>query len=234
MPSRSDRSSFSHDHKLDLVMLGDSKVGKSSMLLQWADGKFDPDITSTIGIDYGNKILKIDDEHVNVYVWDTAGQERFRTIAMAYYRNAMGVLLVYDVTERDSLKNVQHWMGSLKTNASEDIVIILIGNKTDKENERVISYNEGATVAKGIGCPFFETSALNGSNIDDAFISITKQCKDKLVADQEILLKLNGKVSIHTEGRISKKCSQCSGSTSVGVKNILRRVTRKNSKTIKS
>lgn len=226
MTSPSNRSSVSCDHKVILVMLGDSQVGKSSMLLQWADGKFDPNITCTIGIDYGSKILKIDDEHVKVCAWDTAGQERFRTIAKAYYRNAMGVLLVYDVTERDSFKSVRHWMEDLKMNASEDIIIILIGNKIDKENERVISYDEGAAVANGIGCPFFETSALNGSNIDDAFISITKQCKDKILADQKILLKSNGKVSIDKEGRISKKCSQCSGSASVGL-NKFRRVALK-------
>jgi len=217
MPNPRQRTSASHDRLINLLMIGDSKVGKSSILLQWADSKFEPSFITTIGIDFRAKILKIDDENVKVYVWDTAGQERFRTITMAYYRNAMGVLLVYDVTDRETFDNVRHWLKNIENNASEDIAIILIGNKTDKESQRVISYDEGSAMAKEISCPFFETSALTGSNIEEAFKCISKHCKDRLLSEEEDLVKLTGRVSITGQHGTSQKCTQCSGMNPGGV-----------------
>jgi len=203
----------SNNNLVKLLIIGDSKVGKSSIVLQFVDSKFDPSFVATIGVDFRTKILNIDNDNVKVDVWDTAGQERFRTITKAYYRNAMGVLLVYDVTDIGSFGSLRDWLQDIKTNASQDIIIMLIGNKTDHEIERVISYDEGASLAKEIGCLFFETSALTGSNIMEAFKSMAKQCKDKLAAREGSQTDLRVGVTVSGNNRGSKRCSRCSGRT---------------------
>jgi len=198
-----------------LLIIGDSKVGKSSIVLQFVDSKFDPTCAATIGVDFRTKILTIDNEKIKVDVWDTAGQERFRTITKSYYRSAMGVLLVYDVTDINSFGSIRDWLRDIKTNASEDMVIMLVGNKIDKETERVISHEEGAALAREIGCPFFETSAVTGKNIMEAFKSMSKLCKDKLENDAGSPADSTCLVSVRGDERGSRRCSKCSRRTEV-------------------
>lgn len=201
-----------YDHIVKVLIIGNTRVGKSSIVLRFADAKFEPSFITTIGVDFRTKVLNIDNESIKLYVWDTAGQERFRTITNAYYRNAMGVLLVYDITDIDSFEGCQRWLKNIQTHANEDIVIVLVGNKSDFESQRVISYEQGASLAEKIGCSFFETSAKIGINIPEAFETLTKQCKDKLAAGLGVQAYNGGRVVVKDDnGTNGKGCSGCSG-----------------------
>lgn len=206
----------SYDYIVKVLIIGNTKVGKSSIVLRFSDEKFEPSFITTIGVDFRTKVLNIDDESIKLYVWDTAGQERFRTITTAYYRNAMGVLLVYDITDIESFEGCQRWLKNIQTHASEDIVIVLVGNKADFEDQRVISYDQGSSLAEKIGCAFFETSAKTGVNVAEAFETLTKQCKDKLAAGTGVQVNPNGGVLLSDDaGSQGKNCSGCSGRQSV-------------------
>jgi len=166
-----------------LIVIGDSRAGKSSIVQQFVDSHFDPSFMTTIAIDFRVKTLTVDDTIVKVYVWDTAGQERFRTLTKAYYRDAMGVLLVYDITDRSSFTHLTGWLKQIKDNADGEVAITLIGNKSDQEKSREVPYEEGAAFAREVPCVFFETSAKIGTNVQEAFTFIAKQCKDRLLKE---------------------------------------------------
>jgi len=201
-----------YDYIVKVLIIGNTRVGKSSIVLRFADAKFEPSFITTIGVDFRTKVLNIDNKSIKLYVWDTAGQERFRTITTAYYRNAMGVLLVYDITDIESFEGCQRWLKNIQTHASEDIVIVLVGNKTDFEDKRVISYEQGSSLAEKIGCSFFETSAKTGINVAEAFQALTKQCKDKLSAGVGVQANHSGRVIVNDDsGTQGKSCSGCSG-----------------------
>ncbi|XP_029447060.1 ras-related protein Rab-10-like isoform X1 [Rhinatrema bivittatum] len=150
-----------------LVMAGDSWVGKTSILRRYT-GDSDPSLISTIGIDFRIKTVTIDETMLKLQIWDTAGQERFHTLSVSYFRGAHGFVLVYDITNSDSFKNVEYWMKDIQKKG-DDVEIILLGNKCDKEDVRVISKEKGEKLAWEYGIPFFETSAKNNINIDQAF-----------------------------------------------------------------
>jgi len=176
------QSQSSYKYNVKVMLIGNSRVGKSSIALQFADSKYVQSFKTTNGVDFRTRDLEVDGDIVKICLWDTAGQERFRTITMVYYRNAKAVLLVWDITEKVSFENTRHWPKDIQEKASGEIVLILVGNKTDKESARVVSYDEGATLAQDIGCSFFETSAKTGSNIMHMFKFMAKLYKDKLVA----------------------------------------------------
>jgi len=192
-----------------LIVIGDSRAGKSSIVQQFVDSYFDPSFMSTIAIDFRVKTITIDDTIVKVYVWDTAGQERFRTLTKAYYRDAMGVLLVYDITDRSSFSHLQGWLKQVEENSDGEVAITLIGNKTDQEKSREVSYEEGAAFAKEVPCSFFETSAKIGTNIQEAFANLAKQCKDRLLKEEDVSERQ--KKTIPLLDIRPKKCSACVG-----------------------
>ena len=127
----------------------------------------------------------MDGKRVKLQIWDTAGQERFRTITTAYYRGAMGILLTYDVTDETSFNNVRNWMRNIEQHASENVNKILVGNKCDMEDKRVISHARGKALADEFGIPFFETSAKANVKVEDAFFSIARDIKNRLKSDKE-------------------------------------------------
>lgn len=168
MPSRGQRD---YDCLIKLLLIGDSGVGKSCLLLRFAENSFTSSFITTIGIDFKIKRMRIRDANVKLQIWDTAGQERFRTITSAYYRGAMGIVLVYDVTDANSFKNIRNWMKNIEQHASTTVVKALVGNKSDVA-ERVISTEQGETLAREYGIPVFrETSAKTGQGVDDMFTS---------------------------------------------------------------
>nr|XP_057920695.1 ras-related protein Rab-11A-like [Doryrhamphus excisus] len=159
-----------YDHLFKIVLIGDSGVGKTNLLDQLTRKGFSDETKATIGVEFATKTFKIENATIKAQIWDTAGQERYRAITSAYYRGTLGALIVYDITRKSSLSNAtQHWLTQLKDSAGEDIEIILVGNKSDLENERVLSTAFGSEAANSNNLNFIETSARDGTNVEEAF-----------------------------------------------------------------
>ena len=158
-----------YDMIFKIVLIGDTSVGKTNILSKYLSNEFDPDSKATVGVEFGTKDFKIGNNIVKVQIWDTAGQERYRSITNAYYKGAKGSLLVYDITNPKTFESLDKWISDLKTNAEEKISIVLIGNKTDLEDQRKITTEQGKEKAEFYKLAFMETSALNGNNIEKAF-----------------------------------------------------------------
>jgi len=170
------------NHRLiKLLLIGDSGVGKSCLLLRFSEDSFAPSFITTIGIDYKIRTIELDGKKIKLQIWDTAGQERFRTITTAYYRSAMGVLLVYDVTDDKSFANIKNWIRNIEQHASENINKVLVGNKCDLVDKRIIDTARGKALADEFKIPFYETSAKNSTNVEDAFISLARDVKKRLI-----------------------------------------------------
>lgn len=166
---------------IKILTLGDTQVGKSSIVLRYTEDKFDDNQFSTIGIDYKTKYMKMDDSSVKVLIWDTAGQEKFRNIAKQYYKGANGVLLIYDICSRKTFERVEFWLKELKeNNRIDELFICLVGNKSDLEDKREISIEEGEKYAIDNNILFLEVSAKSGKGIIDLFKKVIKGALDKV------------------------------------------------------
>ncbi len=166
---------------IKILTLGDTQVGKSSIVLRYTEDKFDDNQFSTIGIDYKTKYMKMDDSSVKVLIWDTAGQEKFRNIAKQYYKGANGVLLIYDICSRKTFERVEFWLKELKeNNRIDELFICLVGNKSDLEDKREISIEEGEKYAIDNNILFLEVSAKSGKGITDLFKKVIKGALDKV------------------------------------------------------
>ena len=152
-----------------IVLIGESSVGKTNILSKYLNNEFNPNSKATVGVEFGTKNYKIDNNVVKVQIWDTAGQERYRSITSAYYKGAKGCFIVYDITRRSSFDSIDRWLTDLKANCDEKITIVLLGNKSDLEEQREVSKDEGQQKAELYKLAFMETSALNGNNIENAF-----------------------------------------------------------------
>ncbi|CAL9229826.1 unnamed protein product [Arabidopsis halleri] len=160
------------DYVFKLVLIGDSGVGKSQILSRYARNEFSLDSKATIGVEFQTRTLVIDHKSVKAQIWDTAGQERYRAVTSAYYRGAVGAMLVYDVTRRQTFDHIPRWLEELRNNADKNIVIILVGNKSDLEDQRAISMEDAKEFAEKEGLFFLETSALNAVNVESAFSTV--------------------------------------------------------------
>ena len=190
---------------IKLLTLGDTNVGKTSVVLRFSDDKYNDNQLSTIGVDFRTKYMKLGENSVKVLIWDTAGQERFKNIAKQYYRGANGVLLIYDVCKRKSLEKIGFWLEELKTyNNIDELCIYLVGNKIDLEGKRVITKEEGQKYAEDNQINYFEVSAKSGEGIHDLFNDIIKGSIDKLNIDNkdQIFAQLDNK----TKRRKKKWC----------------------------
>jgi len=154
-------------------------VGKSCLLCRYSDDVFNSNFITTIGIDFKIRTIELDGAKIKLQIWDTAGQERFRTITQAYYRGAMGILLVYDVTDDKSFNNIRTWMRNIEQHANEQVVKILLGNKCDMPDKKMVTYEQGADLAKEFSIQFYETSAKTNVNVEEAFTAIARAIKDK-------------------------------------------------------
>ncbi|KAM9584339.1 ras-related protein Rab-26 [Trichechus inunguis] len=169
-----------YDVAFKVMLVGDSGVGKTCLLVRFKDGAFlAGTFISTVGIDFRNKVLDVDGMKVKLQIWDTAGQERFRSVTHAYYRDAHALLLLYDVSNKASFDNIQAWLSEIQEHAHRDVVLMLLGNKVDSTQEREVKREDGEKLAKEYGLPFMETSAKTGLNVDLAFTAIAKELKQR-------------------------------------------------------
>merc|ERR1711904_738706 len=158
-----------YDYLFKVVLIGDSGVGKSNLLSRFTRNEFHLDSKSTIGVEFATQTIPIDKKNIKAQIWDTAGQERYRAITSAYYRGAVGALLVYDITKRQSFDDVERWLSELRDHAEENIAVLLVGNKSDLKHLRAVSTSEAAEFAEKQGLAAIETSALDATNVDIAF-----------------------------------------------------------------
>ncbi|KAI0713680.1 ras-domain-containing protein [Earliella scabrosa] len=190
-----------YDYLFKLLLIGDSGVGKSCLLLRFAEDSFTDSYLSTIGVDFKIRTIELEGKTVKLQIWDTAGQERFRTIAAAYYRGAHGIIMVYDVTDEETFKNVKGWMQEIERYASEDVKKLIIGNKSDLVERKVVEYSAAKEFADALSIPFIETSAKESTNVEEAFTMMAKVIKDDVDSQPEGDASSNNKSSIVTLGR---------------------------------
>ena len=164
-----------YDLLFKLILIGDSCVGKSNILLKYLKNQFNENSKTTIGVEFGTKNIIINNKRIKIQIWDTAGQERYRSITSAYYKGAKGALIVYDITRKNTFDNIDKWITDLKLNGDKDICIIILGNKSDLIDKREINKNDGIKKAEMYKTAFLETSALNGDNISKAFDELIEQ-----------------------------------------------------------
>jgi small GTP-binding protein len=158
-----------HDYLFRIVLAGDSGVGKTNLLMRYTEKTFNFETKTTIGAQFSQKSIQVDNKLIECQIWDTAGQERFHAITCTYFRGAVGAVLVYDVCNKTSFTNTERWLKNLKDLAEPQVVILLIGNKSDLSNLRQVSTEEGQVFAQSNEIEFIETSALNGKNVNMAF-----------------------------------------------------------------
>jgi len=161
------------------ILIGSSGVGKTAILKRLVEDSFTDESQSTIGVEFDSTIINVDDQKVKLQIWDTAGQERFRSIAKAYYRNAVGVILVFDITERKSFDDLSGWLNDIRTLCDPNAVIQLIGNKSDLGSSRVVTLSEAEQYATQQHMSYLETSAKGGDNVREAFIRVAGQILSK-------------------------------------------------------
>ena len=174
-----------YDVLFRVMVLGDTGVGKTCLLQRFCDEEFRHSHVYTIGIDFKMKTILIGDLKVRIQIWDTAGQERYRTITRQYYRKAQGMILAYDITDEKSFLNIRKWVNDVSEYADEHVQAILVGNKSDREDSRVVAYEDGESLAKDYGMPFFESSAYTDSNVTELFVEIGRKVAE--VHKDEIL-----------------------------------------------
>ncbi|TYI91375.1 hypothetical protein E1A91_D03G187800v1 [Gossypium mustelinum] len=171
-----------YDYLFKLLLIGDSDVGKSCLLLRFSDDSYLESYISTIGVDFKIRTVEQDGKTIKLQIWDTAGQERFRTITSSYYRGAHGIIIVYDVTDQESFNNVKQWLNEIDRYATENVNKVLVGNKCDLSAKKVVSYEAAKAFADELGIPFMETSAKNATNVEDAFIAMTASIKNRMAS----------------------------------------------------
>ena len=169
-----------YDLIFKLVLIGDSGVGKTNILTRYTKNEFSLATQATVGVEFGSKIIKKNDKLIKLQIWDTAGQERYKSITSAYYKGSKGAFVVYDISRKPTFENVDKWIGELKTNASEDVLIMLVGNKSDLEDKREVQIDEVKKKAEQHKIAFCETSALKGNNIEQAFDSLIDEIAKKV------------------------------------------------------
>ncbi|KAJ9174452.1 hypothetical protein P3X46_013093 [Hevea brasiliensis] len=178
------------DYVFKIVLIGDSAVGKSQLLARFARNEFSLDSKATIGVEFQTKTIVIDHKTIKAQIWDTAGQERYRAVTSAYYRGAVGAMLVYDISKRQSFDHIAKWLEELREHADSNTIIMLVGNKSDLETLRAVPTEDAKEFAQKENLFFMETSALESTNVESAFLSVLTEIyrivsKKSLVANDE-------------------------------------------------
>ena len=190
-----------YDFLFKMILIGDSSVGKSNILLKYLKNEFDQSSKATVGVEFGTKTVEMNDKKIKIQIWDTAGQERYRSITSAYYKGAKGAFIVYDITRRNTFDNIDKWISDLKTNGDNNISIMLIGNKSDLNDKREVETNEGIKKSEETKIAFMETSALSGENIIKAFNELIEQIYQNncLNVEEDIDIEIDKGVNLSEE-----------------------------------
>lgn len=197
------------------ILLGDSGVGKTSLLVKFDTGKFQQgSFSATVGIGFTNKIVTVEDTRIKLQIWDTAGQERFRSVTHAYYRNAHALFLLYDVTNKTSFDNIRAWLGEINDYAQDNVVIMLLGNKSDCGSNRAVKKEDGERLSREYNVFFMETSAKSGQNVDLAFMTVARQLKYKQTGEKDNInenrININEKIDQENHSK-NIQCPPCNG-----------------------
>lgn len=209
-----DSNTANFDHLFKIVLVGDSGVGKSNLLSRFTRNMFTNDEKSTIGVEFATRLVPMEDgKKIKAQIWDTAGQERYRAITNAYYRGALGAMLVYDVTKQNTFENIPRWLRELRDYANRDIVLILVGNKCDLVDSslRQVTEEQAKNLAAEFSLPFIETSAKSGLNVDDGFNQIIKTIYDNAFKTGAAPEGASNAVSITAENAGKNNPKKCCG-----------------------
>ena len=199
------------DYKIKIIVVGDSGVGKTNLINRFASDKFDTNSKATIGVEFVYKALKINKEVIKVEVWDTAGQERYRAITSSYYNGSKGAIIVYDITNENSFNNIESWMKEVSKKGKSDIQFLLVGNKKDLVNDRQVTEQKGIDKAKELNMHLFEASALEKTNVNEAFNYLMKEIyleirKEKNInTNNDDKIEQNG-IALNTNKSKKRKC----------------------------
>jgi len=169
-----------YDYLFKLLLIGDSGVGKSCLLLRFSDDTYTESYISTIGVDFKIRTIELDGKTIKLQIWDTAGQERFRTITSSYYRGAHGIIVVYDTTDQESFSNLKQWLHEIDRHACDNVNKLLVGNKSDLTHKKVVDYPTAKEYADSLGIPILETSAKNATNVEQAFLTMATEIKSRM------------------------------------------------------
>ena len=204
----------SYDLLFKLILIGDSCVGKSNILLKYLKNEFDPNSRATVGVEFGTKNIVINEKKIKIQIWDTAGEERYRSITSAYYKGAKGAFIVYDITRKSTFVNIDKWISDLKLNGDQNICIIILGNKSDLDDKREVSTEDGIKKSEMFKTAFLETSALNGSNIDKAFDELIEQIikNNKNYFEENNKKEIDKGVNLNDNNKNNDKKKCCSSS----------------------
>lgn len=197
------------ESEVKVVLLGQSAVGKTCIVSYLIQGHADETASPTLGASYASKTLEINGQKVSLQIWDTAGQERFRVLAPMYYRGAQAAILVYSIIDESTFSEIDYWASSLKENAGNSVTLYLVGNKSDLEADRAVPEEQGRSKAEKIGAQFFETSAMNGSGIDDLFTTLAKKCVEATQSNTSASDKSKNSGTVDVSKNSSKKGKGC-------------------------
>ncbi|ORX52452.1 ras-related protein rab-4B-like protein [Hesseltinella vesiculosa] len=173
-----------YDFLLKLLIVGNSGTGKSCLLHHFLENQFKQDAVNTIGMEFGTRVIRIADKSIKLQIWDTAGQERFRSLTKSYFRGAAGALIVYDICNRETFQSLRSWLADLRQLANPEMVMILVGNKTDKADEREVTYLEASHFAQEQEMMFMETSAFSGDGVEELFFKCAGTILSKIETGQ--------------------------------------------------
>ena len=180
-----------YDYLFKILLVGDSGVGKSSILLRYTDNEYKPEYISTIGVDFKIKTIVDCDKTIKLQLWDTAGQERFQTITSSYYRGAHGIVIVYDITCKESFENVKMWLKQIDNYANQKVLKILVGNKADLENSRRVDKEKVLYFCQENNIYHIETSAKNSDKIKDIFLYLSENLRKKTIQLEKQNIKIS-------------------------------------------
>ena len=199
------------DYKLKVVIVGDSGVGKTNLIKRFVSNTFTPNSKATVGVEFISKSYRINNQVFKIEMWDTAGQERYKSITAAYYKGAKGALIVYDTTVKTSFENIDRWMAEIKDKSSKDMKLMIVGNKTDLKDERQVKTEEALVKAKDLEAPIMETSALDGSNVKEAFYDLLKEMYKEIRKKLDIVESQaeSGKDAVQLDTTEEKKKKGC-------------------------
>ncbi|CAD8165617.1 unnamed protein product [Paramecium octaurelia] len=175
---------MSYSYLFKFILIGDTGVGKSCLLLQFIDKRFRQKHEVTIGVEFGARMIEFDGQNIKLQIWDTAGQESFRSITRSYYRSAAGAIIVYDITKRETFENISRWLEEAKQNGNPKLTFTLVGNKSDLEADRQVSFEEGQEFARNNGIDFVEVSAKTANNVEEVFLKTAQQILEKINSNQ--------------------------------------------------